>query len=86
MHADVPLKAASLSHVKIFNFTSQLICHSLWQYFMISKNIQPPALDGYYYWVAALFFVFQIYSTFLNNNKTHPDSQYFHPNLQFLTF
>ena len=53
---------------------------------MISKNIQPPALDGYYYWVAALFFVFQIYSTFLNNNKTHSDSQYFHPNLQFLTF
>ena len=35
MHANVSLKAASLSHVKLFNFTSQLIYHSFEKNFRI---------------------------------------------------
>ena len=34
MHGNVPLKTVSLSHVKIFNFTSQMVYHS------IEKNVR----------------------------------------------
>ena len=81
MHVNIPLKADSSQKYLTLHPNWYIIYLELWQYFLISEKIQPPALEDYYYGLAAVFFVFQIYSNYLNNIKTQPDWQNFYPNL-----